>query len=123
MIPEFVGRIPVITSLDELNEDDLMRILTEPKNALVKQYVKMFELEGSELVVEKDALRAIAHEAQERGTGARGLRAICERALMGVMYDLPEHKGATRVVLRATDITGETYPEIEDVKEPLEKTA
>ena len=118
-----MGRIPVITSLDELNEDDLMRILTEPKNALVKQYVKMFELEGSELVVEKDALRAIAHEAQERGTGARGLRAICERALMGVMYDLPEHSGATRVVLRATDITGETYPEIEDVKEPLEKTA
>lgn len=123
MIPEFVGRIPVITSLDELNEDDLMRILTEPKNALVKQYVKMFELEGSELVVEDDALRAIAHEAQERGTGARGLRAICERALMGVMYDLPEHVGSTRVVLRATDVTGETYPEIEDVKEPLEKTA
>ncbi len=123
MIPEFVGRIPVITSLDELSEDDLMRILTEPKNARVKPYVKMFELEDSELVVEKDALRAIAHEATERGTGARGLRAICERALMGVMYDLPEHKGSTRVVLRATDITGETFPEIQDVRGRLEKTA
>ncbi len=113
MIPEFVGRIPMISSLDELTEDDLVRILTEPKNALVKQYRKMFALEDSELVVEEDALRAIAKECVDHGTGARGLRSICERALTGVMYDLPEHKGATRVVLRATDITGETFPEIE----------
>lgn len=112
MIPEFVGRIPVITALNELSEDDLVRILTEPKNALVKQYTKMFEFEDSTLEFEKDALRAIAHEAQEHGTGARGLRSICERVLQDVMYDLPEHKVATHVVVRASDITGETVPEI-----------
>ena len=112
MIPEFVGRIPVITALNELSEDDLVRILTEPKNALVKQYTKMFEFEDSTLEFEKDALRAIAHEAQEHGTGARGLRSICERMLQDVMYDLPEHKVATHVVVRASDITGETVPEI-----------
>lgn len=117
MIPEFVGRIPVITSLEELDEDALVRILVDPKNALVKQYKKMFALEDSELVVEEGTLRAIAHEAAERGTGARGLRSICERALMGVMYDLPEHEGPTKVVLRPTDITGESFPEIQDIKE------
>ena len=112
MIPEFVGRIPVITSLSALSEDDLMRILVEPKNALVKQYKKMFEFEKSTLTFDEGALRAIAHEAVEHGTGARGLRAICERVLMDVMYDLPEHKGATKVELRATDVTGETTPVI-----------
>lgn len=112
MIPEFVGRIPVITALNELSEDDLVRILTEPKNALVKQYTKMFEFEDSTLEFEEGALRAIAHEAQEHGTGARGLRSICERVLQDVMYDLPEHKVATHVVVRASDITGETVPEI-----------
>lgn len=116
MIPEFVGRIPVITSLDELTEDDLVRILVEPKNALVKQYVRMFEFEESELVFEQEALRAIAHEAVEHGTGARGLRSICERVLMNVMYDLPEHEGVTRVVVRPSDITGETAPEIESAQ-------
>ena len=117
MIPEFVGRIPVVTSLSELSEEDLVRILTEPKNALVKQYRKMFDFEESELVFEDAALTAIAHEAVEHGTGARGLRSICERVLQDVMYDLPETKGTTRVVVRATDITGETTPEIEPVTE------
>ena len=117
MIPEFVGRIPVVTSLSELSEEDLVRILTEPKNALVKQYRKMFDFEESDLVFEDAALTAIAHEAVEHGTGARGLRSICERVLQDVMYDLPETKGATRVVVRATDITGETTPEIEPVTE------
>ena len=112
MIPEFVGRIPVITSLAELTEDELVRILTEPKNALVKQYVRMFDFEDSTLEFEPDALREIAREAAARGTGARGLRSICERALMDVMYDLPEHAGATKVLVRDTDITGETKPEI-----------
>ena len=93
MIPEFVGRIPVITSLNELSEEDLVRILVEPKNALVKQYTRMFEFEDSRLTFEPAALTAIAHEAVEHGTGARGLRSICERVLMDVMYDLPEHKG------------------------------
>ena len=112
MIPEFVGRIPVVTSLAELSEDDLVHILLEPKNALVKQYKKMFDFEDSELSFTDEALRAIAHEAVEHGTGARGLRSICERVLQDVMYDLPETEGPTRVVVRATDITGETVPEI-----------
>ncbi len=112
MIPEFVGRIPVICSLDELTEDDLVHILTDPKNALVKQYTRMFEFEDSELVFTDEALRAIAHEAVEHGTGARGLRSICERVLQDVMFDLPEHEPGTRVTLRASDITGETKPEI-----------
>ena len=116
MIPEFVGRIPVVTSLSELSEDDLVRILTEPKNALVKQYAKMFEFEESELVFLPEALSAIAHEAVEHGTGARGLRSICERVLMDVMYSLPECRGATRVVVRACDITGATKPTIEAIK-------
>ena len=112
MIPEFVGRIPVITNLTELSEEDLVRILTEPKNALVKQYVRMFEFEDSELVIEEAALRAIAKQAVEHRTGARGLRSILEGVLMDVMYDLPEHKGATRVELRESDILGTTKPEI-----------
>ncbi len=123
MIPEFIGRIPVITSLEELSEDDLVRILTEPKNALVKQYKKLFELENSTLVVSDDALRAIAHEAVERGTGARGLRSICERALMGVMYDLPEYDCATEVEIRATDVTGETFPEIRKIEQAQKQSA
>ena len=114
MIPEFVGRIPVITSLEQLTEEDLMKILSEPKNALVKQYTKMFDFENSKLVFTKESLRAIAHEAVEHGTGARGLRSICERVLMDVMYDLPEHKGEPTVVtVSASDITGETTPVIE----------
>ena len=112
MIPEFVGRIPVVTSLSALTEDDLVRILVEPKNALVKQYVKMFEFENSTLTFTDEALREIAHEAVEHGTGARGLRSICERVLMDVMYELPDWQGATTVELRRSDIVGETKPEI-----------
>ncbi len=123
MIPEFVGRIPVITSLDELTEDDLMLILTQPKNALIKQYTKMFQIEDSELVIGEDSLRAIAKEASEHGTGARGLRSICERVLMGVMYELPDITGATRVVIRPTDITGETFPEIQKIDGTAAKSA
>ena len=114
MIPEFVGRIPVVTSLEQLTEEDLMKILSEPKNALVKQYTKMFDFENSKLVFTEESLRAIAHEAVEHDTGARGLRSICERVLMDVMYDLPEHKGEPTVVtVSASDITGETTPVIE----------
>ncbi len=113
MIPEFVGRIPVITALDELTEDDLVRILTEPKNALVKQYVRMFGFEDSELTFDEEALRAIAKEAVDHGTGARGLRSICERLLQDIMYELPEHEGASRVTIHASDVTGETTPAIE----------
>ena len=89
LIPEFVGRIPVISSVQELDEDDLIRILTEPKNALVKQYERMFSFDDAQLVFEPEALRAIAAQAIERGTGARGLRSICESVLQDVMYELP----------------------------------
>lgn len=115
MIPEFVGRIPVVTALKELSEEDLVRVLTEPKNALVKQYTVMFKYEDSDLVFEDDALTAIAERAIEHQTGARGLRSICEKALMDVMYELPEYEGHTRVDIRRSDIEGTTKPVIEQV--------
>lgn len=115
MIPEFVGRIPVVTALKELSEEDLVRVLTEPKNALVKQYTVMFKYEDSDLVFEDDALTAIAERAIEHQTGARGLRSICEKALMDVMFELPEYEGHTRVVIRRSDIEGTTKPVIEQV--------
>lgn len=115
MIPEFVGRIPVVTALKELSEEDLVRVLTEPKNALVKQYTVMFKYEDSDLVFEDDALTAVAERAIEHQTGARGLRSICEKALMDVMYELPEYEGHTRVVIRRSDIEGTTKPVIEQV--------
>lgn len=122
MIPEFVGRIPVVTALKELSEEDLVRVLTEPKNALVKQYTMMFKYEDSDLVFEDDALTAIAERAIEHQTGARGLRSICEKALMDVMYELPEHEGHTRVVIRRSDIEGTTKPVIEQVSAELVDT-
>ena len=90
LIPEFVGRIPVITHVDELAEDDLVRVLTEPKNALTKQYQKLFELDGVSLHFETDALRAVASKAIERKTGARGLRNVLESVMLDIMYTLPE---------------------------------
>lgn len=115
MIPEFIGRIPVITSLKELSKEDLVRVLTEPKNALVKQYKVMFAYEDAELIFEDDALQAMAEQAIDHQTGARGLRSICERALQDVMYDLPDHDGTKRVVIRRSDIEGATKPEIEQI--------
>lgn len=112
MIPEFIGRVPVVTALNELSKEDLVRVLTEPKNALVKQYKLMFKYEDSDLVFEPEALEAIAEKAIKHNTGARGLRSICEQALMDLMYELPDHKGPTRVVLRRSDIEGTTKPEI-----------
>ena len=116
MIPEFVGRIPVVTALKELSEEDLVRVLTEPKNALVKQYTVMFRYEDSELVFEDDALIAVAKQAIEHQTGARGLRSILERSLLDIMYELPDHEGPTRVVIRRSDIEGTTTPVIENVE-------
>ncbi|MBA1331318.1 Clp protease ATP-binding protein, partial [Candidatus Endoriftia persephone str. Guaymas] len=89
LIPEFVGRLPVVATLQELDEDSLVKILTEPKNALTKQYGRLFEMEGCELEIRADALRAIAGKAMERKTGARGLRTILEQVLLDTMYDLP----------------------------------
>src|SRR5438552_44145 len=89
MIPEFVGRLPMLATLDDLTEDDLVTILTQPKNALVKQYQKLFEMERVKLSFSKEALRAIAHEAMRRKAGARGLRAIMENAMLDIQYDVP----------------------------------
>src|SRR5208282_4334745 len=93
MIPEFVGRLPVIATLYDLSEDDLVTILTQPKNALVKQYQRLFELEKVKLSFTKEALRAIAHEAMQRNAGARGLRAIIESAMLDIMYEVPFKEG------------------------------
>ncbi|MBE0446768.1 MAG: ATP-dependent Clp protease ATP-binding subunit ClpX [Actinobacteria bacterium] len=99
MIPEFVGRLPVIATVNNLTEDDLVKILTEPKNALVKQYKKFFEYDGVELVFTEEALRAVARKAMDRGTGARGLRAILENVLLDVMYDLPSRTNIRKCVI------------------------
>jgi ATP-dependent Clp protease ATP-binding subunit ClpX len=106
MIPEFIGRLPVITSVHNLDREALIRILTEPKNALVRQYKRLFELDGVELEFSDDSLDAIADLAILRGTGARGLRAILEEVLLSVMYDVPSRKDVAKVV-----ITGEVVLE------------
>jgi len=99
MIPEFVGRLPVITSVHNLDRDALISILTVPRNALVKQYRRLFELDGVDLEFTDDALEAVADLAILRGTGARGLRAILEEVLMSVMYEVPSRKDVERVVI------------------------
>ena len=106
LIPEFIGRLPVITQIEQLEEEDLVRILTEPKNALVKQYQRLFALEGVELVFTEDALRAVAVQAIERGTGARGLRSILESLLLDTMYDLPSASDIEEVVVTAETVAG-----------------
>ena len=99
LIPEFVGRLPIIVTLDNLDEDALVRILTEPRNALCRQYGKLLEMDGVELEFEPDALKAIAAKAIARKSGARGLRAIIEDALMGTMFDLPSRSDVAKVVV------------------------
>ena len=110
LIPEFIGRLPVVATLTELDEDALIQILVEPKNALTKQYQALFKLEGAELEFREDALRAIAHKAIERKTGARGLRSIVEGVLLDTMYDLPSAENVSKVVVDEHVIKGETQP-------------
>ncbi|HRK79183.1 MAG TPA: ATP-dependent Clp protease ATP-binding subunit ClpX [Thiobacillus sp.] len=110
LIPEFVGRLPVVATLDELDEAALVQILTEPKNALTKQFAKLFKMEGVELEFRDDALNAIAKRALNRRTGARGLRSIIEHALLDTMYDLPSLKGVSKVVVDNGLINGEGKP-------------
>jgi len=110
LIPEFVGRLPVVATLEELDEDALITILTEPKNALTKQYSKMFEMEDCELEFRDDALSAVAKKAMERKTGARGLRTILENILLETMYELPSLDNVTKVVLDESVISGEAKP-------------
>jgi len=110
LIPEFVGRLPVVATLEELDEDALVQILTEPKNALIKQYGRLFEMEDCELELRGDALRAIARKAMERKTGARGLRTIMEQVLLDIMYDLPSMDNVSKVVVDGSVIGGENTP-------------
>lgn len=110
LIPEFVGRLPVVATLDELDEAALVQILTEPKNALTKQYSRLFEMEGAELEFRDDALRAIARKAMERKTGARGLRSIIENILLDTMFDLPSLDNVSKVVIDESVIAGENAP-------------
>ncbi|OOZ77512.1 ATP-dependent protease ATP-binding subunit ClpX [Solemya velum gill symbiont] len=112
LIPEFVGRLPVVATLEELDEEALVRILTEPKNALTKQYGKLFEMEGCELEVRPDALHAIACKAMERKTGARGLRTILEQILLDTMYDIPSMDNVSKVVVDEAVVSGDTDPYI-----------
>ncbi len=110
LIPEFVGRLPVIATLEELDEEALIQILIEPKNSLVKQYEKLFELEGVELDFREEALRAIAQKAMARKTGARGLRSILESVLLETMYDVPSQENVSKVVIDEGAISGESKP-------------
>ncbi|MBO7675557.1 MAG: ATP-dependent Clp protease ATP-binding subunit ClpX, partial [Atopobiaceae bacterium] len=112
MIPEFVGRIPVITSTRQLTEDDLVSILTTPRNALIKQYKRMFQLEGVELEFTEGALREVAHLAIARETGARGLRSICEEVLQDVMFDLPSDITIEKVIVTKEAVDGSEAPQI-----------
>ena len=110
LIPEFVGRLPVVATLEELDEGALVQILTEPKNALTKQYEKLFDMEGSEIEFRDDALRAVARKAMDRKTGARGLRTILEQVLLDTMYDLPSMENVRKVVIDENVIVGDAKP-------------
>ena len=121
LIPEFVGRLPVVATLEELDEQALMRILTEPKNALVKQYQRLFQMEGCDLELREDALKSISHKAMERKTGARGLRTIMEQVLLDIMYDLPSMDHVSKVVVDGSVIAGENPPFV--IYEGIEKQA
>ena len=110
LIPEFVGRLPVIATLDELDEAALIQILTEPRNALVKQYARLFEMEGVEIDFREDALRAVATKALTRKTGARGLRSILENVLLDTMYDIPSTENVQKVVIDESVISGDSAP-------------
>jgi ATP-dependent Clp protease ATP-binding subunit ClpX len=121
LIPEFVGRLPVVATLEELDEDALVQILTEPKNALIKQYQHLFEMEGAELEFRDDSLSAIARKSMERKTGARGLRTIVENVLLDTMYEIPSAENISKVVVDEGVILGDSEPLL--VYEPEQKKA
>lgn len=122
LIPEFVGRLPVLTTLSELELDDLVKILTEPKNSLVKQYEKLFDIEDASVEFEPGALKAVAKKAMDRKTGARGLRSILENILLDTMYDLPSSE-SNKVIITERVVTGHEFPEYSTVEreEPVKK--
>jgi ATP-dependent Clp protease ATP-binding subunit ClpX len=123
LIPEFIGRLPVITTVSPLDSDALVKILTEPRNALVKQYKKMFEIDGVDLEFTDEAIEAVAEQALKRGTGARGLRAIMEEVLLPVMFDVPSDDGIARVVVTREVVLDNVLPTIvrRDEAEPTTK--
>jgi len=110
LIPEFVGRLPMIATLEELDQETLVQILTQPKNSLTKQYHKLFEMEDVEIEFRDEALKAVAQKAMERKTGARGLRSILESVLLPTMYQLPDQSNVVKVVVNEQSITGESEP-------------
>ncbi len=116
LIPEFIGRLPVMVTLDELSEDALVRIITEPKNALMKQYKKLFKIDGVELEIKEDAIRAVAQKALERKTGARGLRSILEGVMTDIMYEIPSRDDVTKCIITKETITEGARPILETGK-------
>jgi len=117
LIPEFIGRLPVLAVMDPLAVDDLVHVLTEPKNALIKQYQKLFKFEKVKLRFTDDAVRAIAEQAQERKSGARGLRAIIEKVMLNVMYEVPSIEGVSEVIITGDVVRGDAEPEFQSVAE------
>jgi ATP-dependent Clp protease ATP-binding subunit ClpX len=110
MIPEFIGRLPVVSSLDALTEDEMVSILTETRNAMIKQYTKLFSMEGVRLTVTKDALRALAAQAVTKGTGARALRSMLERIMLDIMYDVPSREDIAEVTINRAVVEGKKLP-------------
>jgi ATP-dependent Clp protease ATP-binding subunit ClpX len=126
LIPEFIGRLPVMATVEDLDLESLVRILTEPKNALTRQYARMFEMDAVDLVFTPDSLDAIATQAIKRGTGARGLRAILEEVLLNTMYDLPSRTDVERVVIDRDVVAEKVNPTLVPAREesgPAEKSA
>ena len=112
LIPEFIGRVPINVTLKSLDEDSLVRILTEPKNALIKQYQKLFEIDEVQLTFTDDAIREVAHQAALRKTGARGLRSIMESVMNEIMYEIPSHPEIEEVTITKECVEGKKDPEI-----------
>jgi ATP-dependent Clp protease ATP-binding subunit ClpX len=117
LIPEFIGRLPVLATVEDLDKEALVRVLTEPKNAIVRQFERFFEMDGVELVVSEDALEAIAEQALLRGTGARGLRAIIEEVLLNTMYELPSRTDVARVVIDRDVVEDKVNPTLVPIQE------
>lgn len=112
LIPEFIGRLPVLVTLEELSKDALVRIITEPKNALVKQYKKLFDMDHVDLEIQPDAIEAIAEKALERKTGARGLRGIMEKIMTNIMYEVPSRDDVKKCIITRETVEAEQDPEL-----------
>ncbi len=121
LIPEFVGRLPIVVSLNQLDEDELIRILTQPRNALVKQYMYLMDLDGVELLFEPEALTLIARQSLERKSGARGLRSIIEKLMLDTMFDLPSRSDVAQCLITAKSVRGEEKPRLIQSDEPVRK--